>query len=104
MSRDYTLRITFVGEQLVVEGTWYPFRAGAGPMAWSGPTPDEPECFEISSIRMADPTTGKPIGPDLSGLLEPLRYQKEEVLWHIEEQCLKEIWDRQAGEAEARYD
>jgi hypothetical protein len=33
-----------------VTGTYLPFSKGDGPMSYHGPTPDEPEAFEVSAV------------------------------------------------------
>ena len=45
------MKIQFNGVELEVEGTYHPFRPGRGVADYYGPTPDEPEDFEISDLK-----------------------------------------------------
>lgn len=42
--------------KVVLSGYHSPFRMGGSPAAWNGPTPDEPEEFNVETLRLCGKT------------------------------------------------
>jgi hypothetical protein len=95
-----TIRVTFHGLDLEVEGSHFPYRAGTGWGDRWGPQPDEPEEFEISSVRALD-DYARPVGPDLFDFIDSLA---REAIRELERLCLDTLHIQAEAAAEARAD